>query len=231
MELLQLREHEIFQTLKSIKESRFVVIGGYAVSSYTLPRFSVDCDIIVGDEKELNNVSKKLLSIGYENKKSKEQNLPYHKKFERFKKEIAQGFKVSVDVLAKEVLDRQTNAKFSAEWVFKNSRKKNLKGRTVSEGLYLRIINPDALFVMKLVSYRPSDIRDCFMLATSINDKKWIRHEASERCDFDERFSKLKDAICSKQFKDNLQGIFGFIEQKIFDKHKKLVLRLEDKSD
>jgi len=49
MELLQIREKEIFETLKKIKKSEFVVIGGYAVNAYTLPRFSVDCDIVIKD--------------------------------------------------------------------------------------------------------------------------------------------------------------------------------------
>ena len=58
MEQLQLREKEIFETLKKIKKSRFVVIGGYAVNTYTLPRFSIDCDIVVKDHKELKKIEK-----------------------------------------------------------------------------------------------------------------------------------------------------------------------------
>ena len=50
MEKLQLREKEIFETLKKICKFKFVVIGGYAVNPYTIPRFSVDCDIVIKDE-------------------------------------------------------------------------------------------------------------------------------------------------------------------------------------
>ena len=46
MEKLQLREKEIFETLKRINGIKFVVIGGYAVNPYTIPRFSVDCDLV-----------------------------------------------------------------------------------------------------------------------------------------------------------------------------------------
>ena len=53
MEQLQLREKEIFEMLKKIKKRKFVVIGGYAVNAYTLPRFSVDCDIVIKDNDEL----------------------------------------------------------------------------------------------------------------------------------------------------------------------------------
>jgi len=53
MEPLQLREKEIFKTLKKIRNLKFIVIGGYAVNAYTLPRFSVDCDIVIKDRDEL----------------------------------------------------------------------------------------------------------------------------------------------------------------------------------
>ena len=56
MEQLQLREKEIFETLKKIKKSNFIVIGGYAVNAYTLPRFSADCDIVIKNRKELEEI-------------------------------------------------------------------------------------------------------------------------------------------------------------------------------
>ena len=65
MDLLQIREKEIFEVLKKIKKHQFVVIGGYAVNAYTLPRFSVDCDIVVLDKKELEKIEKTLLKEGY----------------------------------------------------------------------------------------------------------------------------------------------------------------------
>ena len=46
---LELREKEIFETIKKIKNIDFVIIGGYAVNVYTPPRFSVDADIVVLD--------------------------------------------------------------------------------------------------------------------------------------------------------------------------------------
>ena len=67
--LFSLREREIFETLKKIKDSEFVLIGGYAVTSYTLPRFSVDCDIVLKDIDELKKISKKLIEIGYKKEK------------------------------------------------------------------------------------------------------------------------------------------------------------------
>ncbi|MEW5896623.1 MAG: hypothetical protein AB1668_02955 [Nanoarchaeota archaeon] len=36
-----------------------------------------------------------------------------------------------------------------------------------------------------------------------------------------------KDKIISAQFKDDLQGVYGFIDQKTFEKHKKMLLEME----
>jgi len=88
MEQLQLREKEIFETLKKIKKSNFVVIGGYAVNAYTLPRFSVDCDIVIKDRKELEKIEEALLEVGYRKEKNYSDEVPYDGKFERFEKEL-----------------------------------------------------------------------------------------------------------------------------------------------
>ncbi len=151
MEQLQLREKEIFETLKKIKKRKFVVIGGYAVNAYTLPRFSIDFDIVIKDRAELEKIERDLFSLGYDKAKSSSE-APYHGKFERYEKEIAPSFRVSVDILIGEVLDRQTMAKFSAEWVFDNSKIRNLRGKTIGEELKVRIINAGALVAMKLIS-------------------------------------------------------------------------------
>lgn len=227
MEPLQLREKEIFETLKKIKKSNFVVIGGYSVNAYTLPRFSVDCDIVTKDRKELEKIGEALLELGYQKVKDTDET-SYHGNFERYEKEIVQNFRVSIDILIGEVHDRQTNVKVSADWLFSNSKLRNLKGKTISEELKLRVINPDALFVMKLLSCRLTDIRDIFLLINAVKDKEWIKKEVSARCDLKDRVSKALLQINSQQFKDNLQGVFGFVDDKVFERNKKMILELEE---
>ena len=227
MEQLQLREKEIFETLKKIKKANFVVIGGYAVNAYTLPRFSVDCDIVIKDRKELEKIEESLLELGYRKEKNYSDEVPYDGKFERFEKELGKNFKVSMDILIGEVLDRDTKAKFYADWVFNNSSLRNLQGKTISEQLKLKIVNADALFTMKLISCRQTDIRDIFLLINSVKDKKWIKKEVSERYDLKDRLSTALNKINSKQFKDELQGVFGMVDDKIFERNKKLISELE----
>jgi len=223
MQPLQLREKEIFEALNAIKGCEFVLIGGYAVNCYALPRFSVDCDIVVRDKKEAGRICGKLEKIGYEREKIGD--APYRGEFLRYEKVIS-NFKVSVDILIGMVLDRQTNATFSAEWVFENSGLRLLRGKTITEQLKLRVINPDALFAMKFVTGRISDIRDVFMLALKIEDKGWIRQEISKRYDFARRFEIINNKITSQKFRDNLQGVYGFIDERLFEGHKKALLGL-----
>ena len=226
MDPLQLREKEIFETLKAINKCDFVIIGGYAVNAYTFPRFSDDCDIVVNEENELAEIEKKLLKLRFI-KKETDESLPYSGKFFRYEKEIAKNFKVSIDILFQKILDRQTDAIFDASWVFDNSQIKQLKGKTISETLKLRIIKIDALIAMKILCCRLTDIRDVFMLIVNAENPPWIRDQVGQRFSFAERYTKLKDKITSKQFKDDLQGIFGRIDEKLFEKHKSLILELE----
>ena len=125
-----------------------------------------------------------------------------------------------------EIVDRQTNAAFSADWIFSNSSFKILKGKTIIEKLKLIIINLDALIAMKLISCRSTDIRDIFMLILQAKNIKIIKKEVSERCNIDDRFMKLKTKITSHKFKDDLQGVYGYVDEKIFNKHKNAVLEM-----
>ncbi len=226
MELFQLRENEVFKALRKIKNQKFIVIGGYAVNAYTLPRFSVDCDIVTENKTETVEITKELTKLSYERAKDTDFG-PYSGDFLRYEKTISKNFMVSFDILIKNVYDRQTKAMFSAEWVFKNSALRTLKGKTITGELKLRIVNPEALVVMKFVSCRNADIRDVFMLMPQVKDLEWVKKEISERVDFKDRFFKVKSKITSEQFKDNLQGVYGYIDEKLFEKHNKTILKYE----
>lgn len=220
---LSLREEEIFKTLEELKGCDFVVIGGYAVNTYALPRFSVDCDIVIKDENELRKIEKILLKIGY-----KKERLPkdaqYSGSFSRYEKKLDNGFAVSMDVLIGNVADRLTGVVFSADWIFENSGVKILRGKTISEELKMRIIGINPLLVMKIISCRSTDIRDVFMMFPKAEDKEWIRSEVQAKYDFKDRITKVVEKISSKQFKDGLSGVYGYFDQKIFEKHKKAII-------
>ena len=80
---------------------------------------------------------------------------------------------------------------------------------------------------MKLISCRLTDIRDIFLLINSVKDKQWIINEISQRYDLKNRLSKALTRINSKQFKDELQGVFGMVDNNVFERNKKLISDLE----
>ena len=80
---------------------------------------------------------------------------------------------------------------------------------------------------MKFICARATDIRDIFMLAPNVKDRKWIQNEISERYDFNNRLKRIKEKVLSKQFKDGLQGVYGIIDPKVFEKHRKALLEME----
>lgn len=227
-DLFSLREEEIFKTLNELKKLNFVVIGGYAVNTYTLPRFSTDCDIVIQDENDLNKIQEVLLRIGYELKTLPEE-VPYSGNFCRYEKKIQNDFAVSIDILIKNVADRMTSVIFSSDWIFKNSKMRILRGKTINQELMLRIINLDALIIMKIISCRATDIRDVFMLLPYTKNKKWVKSEITLRYDFQERLSKIIEKADSKQFRDGLSGVYGKFDSKTFEKHKKELFSLQSK--
>ena len=226
MNLFTLREKEIFETLKKIKNQEFVVIGGYAVNAYTLPRFSVDCDIVVKNKDETEKIANILKNAGYK-KNNPPKNAQYTGNFQRYEKELENKFLVSIDILIEKVIDRQTKATFSSEWIFNNSNVLFLKGKTITEQIQTRIINIDALIAMKTISCRQTDIRDVFMMLPNAKNKEWIKEEISKRYNLNNRLEKTMKKITSKQFKDGLSGVYGFIDNKLFEKHKKAINSLK----
>mgnify|MGYP001607941002 CR=1 FL=1 len=227
MEKLQLREKEIFETLKKLKGIKLVMIGGYAVNPYAIPRFSVDCDLVLKEENELKKLSKKLEENDYVKKPTPKIDLPYHGDFIRYEKNVIKDIDASFDILFKEVFGRDNKVSFNAEWIFKNSSLILLKGKTITDKIKLRVINIDALIVMKFISCRGTDIRDIFMLITKAKDLKWIKNEIVERYDFNDRFKRIKDKIISKDFRNSLQGVYGKVDDKTFERYKKALLDIE----
>jgi len=220
--LFSIREQEIFNILKKIKECDFVLIGGYAVNAYTLPRFSTDCDIVIKDSNELNKIVKILINAGYK-KDNPAGKFSYSRKFSRYEKILETNFSVSIDILIGDVSDRMTGAVFSAEWIFKNAIKNRLNGKTIIEELQLKILRIDALIVMKTISCRATDIRDIFMMLPKAKDDEWIKKEIKLRYNLNNRITKILEKIDSKQFKDGLSGVYGNIENKLFEKHRKIL--------
>jgi len=215
----ELREKEVFRILEKLKHiDKVVLIGGYALNSYVeFPRFSIDCDLIVYDEKEIMEILKK---EGYK--------LVEHRNdFARFERKV-DVVKVGIDILIKKVIDRQSGIAFDLADILKDSAIRELPSKSDARlKIRFRIAGPEMLFILKFASLRDQDIRDIFILSThdlnrgKIKElvKKYFSDELLEN-----RIKKLKESIESKNFIDSLQGVYGKLPEEFIVRNKKRLL-------
>jgi len=221
-DMASLREQEIFRALSSLSGCEFAIIGGYAVNAYVLPRFSVDCDL-VARKGEGKRIAALLAKQGFLKAGNAHES---YCNFERYEREVAPGFFASFDLLIDSVHDRLSGATFSAGWVLEHSALRTLAGKTIPDTLSLRIISPDALFVMKFACARVSDIRDLFMFCTEVKDWEFARREIGSRIALYAQHAKIMEKINSRQFKNNLEGVFGYVEPRAFAKRLAVIEKL-----
>jgi len=196
------REEEVLRIIELFSENnlKFVVVGGYAVSTYK-KRFSVDLDIVVLKE-DFSKFENLLLKEGYSICYGKEISLLYGEDFKRFVKKI-DALPVNVDFLINGLVSRTTDSTWSFELIYKNSAKGELEG--------IEFLAPirELLIAMKMHSGRLSDTRDIIALMPC--DKNKLK-EFLLRGDLKKlKFSIKKQALFLEkpQFDDSFKGIFG----------------------
>jgi hypothetical protein len=213
---LDAREGVVLRTLQKLPKDNIVLIGGYAVNAYVPPRFSIDCDLVV-----LGNSDRIESSLARDGFKRVEAGNVGHGKYVRYETEHD---KVSFDLLANSVVDRDTTIAFEAELFKRYSAVRTAVGRAAPTRIKMLIANPELLFAMKFVAGRRQDVRDIFMLSGAEIDWSVVRELISGKCEVvltKERSKAVIASITSKTFKDSLQGPYGRIPDKRFDACKK----------
>jgi len=223
--MLELREKVILSTLEKLKQLNIVLIGGYAINTYTQPRFSVDCDIVVMNKEEANKIRNVMEKEGYKEKKI-DINIPYSGEFLCLVKKV-DGYLIPFDILIGSVIDRDTKLKFPAEWIFQNSNVRTLIGKANTIKIDLRVADPEILIIMKLAASRKSDMRDIFMLLERNVDLVLILSEL-RKYNLTGKLKRFKEYVTSNDFKDSLQGVFGKVDEKLFGKIIKKINNVEN---
>jgi hypothetical protein len=207
------REKECFDFLNQIpKRKRYVVIGGYAVTSFGFPRFSVDLDITI-PENELTFFKKLLSEYDFILKTTKE-DLAYSGRFERYEKGL-----VSIDLLINGVQSRQTNYLYPFEYIYKNSEIRETNGWDPINKSKARIVKKEMLIALKIHSMRMADKRDIIMLCYEKPDAQKIsRHlEKSPKDILKKHVIELQTVFSDNKFKDSLKGVYS-VNDKIYTK-------------
>ena len=208
-----IREQICFDFLSLLeKEEDYVVIGGYAVSSFGFPRFSVDLDVIISDGKK--SVFHRLIADSGFVLSIEKTDLAYAGVFERHRKGL-----VSIDLLINAVQSRQTGYSYPFSYVFTHSVKRQVTGWDPVHKARVRIAKKELLIALKLHSLRDSDTRDIIMLCYETPDVSAVVNHLMNgpKKKIAEHVSELLSVINDQHFKDSLKGVFRLMSECLND--------------
>ncbi len=225
------RERLCFDFLNSLNDLKYVLVGGYAVSSFNLPRFSVDLDIVI-PETEMVSIKTLLESKGF----SKTEQLSgfdnvYSGRFERYS--VLTALPVSVDLLVNSIRSRQTNFSYSFDYLFNNSELREVRGLGQTIKSQNIVADREMLLALKINSMRTTDQRDIIVLCYDLPDvEKVFKH--IKNCNREiilSHLSEISKTLTNPKNKDSIKGVFSIDDKtlnQLFNNCKKTVDRLTD---
>jgi hypothetical protein len=147
-----------------------VLIGGYAISAYGPPRYSVDVDVVIPAESA-PGIRSWLRKVGFEltaHAVPNPQN--YEGQVERFLSKA-----VTLDLLAGAVRDREAMVDIPEKWISKSCRRMVLETLSGKTSHPIPIARPEALWALKLQSGRDLDLTDLFAISNQPADLDDVR--------------------------------------------------------
>ena len=208
----------------------FVLIGGYAASSFDFPRFSVDLDLVISG-KDAGNFSEILEKEGFRLVQDVgEFSKFYAGKIMRFEKKV-DSLPVSVDLFVDMVQSRQTDAAYSFDYLWKNSEIRKVVGSGVKDYAEARVAGREMLIALKISPMRMADQRDIIALCNGKVDlAKIVSH--LKRVPREKVLANLDVLIATlekPEAKDSIKGVFGIADQvykKVIAKARKEILSI-----
>lgn len=171
MEVPRARELDLFQAVEGLPAQGLVVIGGYAVSARSIPRYSHDLDIVV-DSSQAGAVSTFLETRGFRLAGRPSQiEQSFGGSWERWQRGKRGA---TIDVLVASVQDREFRVPFPYEWVAERAEPLNLRGLGESP-VRLPMASSAMLIALKIQPLRTSDIGDIACLAMAGYDGGELR--------------------------------------------------------
>ena len=231
-EIMNLREEEISETIEQLSKRtggfenpKIVLIGGYALRAFTsLSRYTRDCDFVLKktDGWNLDKIQRLLpkdLSIeAFEKRDS------YG--FLRCTKLLKVGAKISLDFMEGEVRGRTEEQVF---FITEKFLQKTMKAKIPIAGKMTEIYVPDYTdyLILKIMSARPSDIRDIATLVWKNGIPDNLKEEAKNKLCHPEIMKKnlklIQKDISDRRFLDSWKGTF--VTTEFTEKTKEEVLK------
>ena len=208
---LEAREKECFQFLKELPLTRlYVLIGGYAVSSFQFPRYSVDLDIVL-PLGELSFFRKFAGKLGFKLEREHDVGQTHDGRSVVYGKQV--GVRVGLDLMVNSVCSRQTKFAYPFLYLFENSEVREIRGRGLEARARARVASREMLLALKANSIRDQDMRDILALCFQeplLSDV--VAHlEKCPRERIGENLERL-DVYLSTLDPSSFQGTFGTSE-------------------
>lgn len=211
------RERVCLELLRKLPKDRFILIGGYATSSYDLPRFSVDLDIVIR-KRDLETFRKIAEAGGYKEVEAGDLEDIYGSSFVRYEKRI-NDLPVSLDLFIRSVYSRQSGASYSFEYLAKVSQERSVSGFSSAVAVRCKVPNPEMLIALKANSMRLADQRDIIALCNQDIDAAQVARHL-KRCAKDiilENLTRFESLLSDEKQKDSIKGVFG-LSDKVYDR-------------
>jgi hypothetical protein len=135
------------------------IIGGYAVASYGLPRFSQDVDLVIPRDTK-PKIVEWLDEAGFRSPPRDSRSFIHFDDVIR----LTRG-DVILDLMVGRVRDREVGAELPEPWISKKSNRTILelvRARTTSP---VAIARPEAIWALKLLSARDQDLGDLYAIS------------------------------------------------------------------
>ncbi len=210
------RENEIFDALNALQRAGldFVLVGGYAVSSFQ-HRYSVDADIVLPNT-ELPKIVEVLERRGFTRHHTKKFG-SHGGEFQAWVKGGA--LPVTVDLLINGLASRQTDAFWPFDYLKKHSRVRVIQGREREASAW--VPEKELLIAIKLHAARLTDARDAVALAQNVDADRITAHALrGDASRLRSCVNAVEREIREKQFSNSFRGAFettSFTEKQIRD--------------
>lgn len=198
---------------------KFILIGGYAISAFEFPRFSVDLDLAVKG-RDLNELKSVLEKEGFKLVQVTGEFSEFYKgKFVRFEKRV-NDLPVSVDLLVDMVQSRQTNVAYSFDYLWNNSEVRRITGSGVKELAEARVADREMLIALKINSMRKADQRDIISLCSgNLEISRVLKHlQRAPKDTILDHMDILLRTLEDPKSRDSIKGVFG-ISDDVYEKN------------
>lgn len=203
--VLEEREARCFEFLGGIPQgAAYVLVGGFAVSAYEFPRFSVDLDIVVdrAEAKVFADLAQKQGFVPDE--------VPprWRGAMQRFRR--GEKNPTHIDLLLDGLAIRQTGAFYPYAYLRDHSGQRAVTGFFVRHRAEAQVVERELLIALKIHSGRDQDVRDVLALCFEAPDwKKVLAHMRQGLTpELPAQVKSIADATSSLDA-DALKGAFG----------------------